>query len=158
MLAPLNASPSTTVTRKAGLAAILATLLVAVIGFAGTAQASASGPVLPQVSAGEKHTCAIKTDSTVACWGAGLSADVPAGLGPVTQLSQGIHSYAECAVKTNQTLVCWGDYVANIPAGLGAVRQVAVGDDHACAILDKDAAAVCWGGLTVTVRPPHLLT
>ncbi|MCX6390753.1 MAG: hypothetical protein NT122_09040, partial [Solirubrobacterales bacterium] len=67
-------------------------------------------------------------------------------LGPVTQLSQGIHTYAECAVKTNQTLACWGEpNVANIPAGVGAVRQVAVGDTHACAILDNDATAICWG-------------
>ena len=145
MFAPLKAFSSATVVRKAGLAAILATLLVAAISFAGTAQASASGPVFPQVSAGESHTCAIKTDSAVACWGADLAADVPAGLGPVAQLSQGIHSYAECAVKTNQSLACWGDYVADIPAGLGAVRQVAVGDYHACAIRDKDATAICWG-------------
>jgi len=145
VFAPLKAFSTATVTRKAGLAAILATLLVAAIGFAGTAQASASGPVFPQVSAGEKHTCAIKTDSTVACWGDGLAADVPAGLGPVAQLSQGIHSYAECAVKTNQSLACWGDYVADIPAGLGAVRQVAVGDAQACAIRDKDTTAICWG-------------
>ena len=94
-------------------------------GFAGAAQASTSSPVFPQVSAGEKHTCVIKTDSTVACWGADLAADVPAGLGPVAQLSQDIHTFAECAVKTNQTLACWGDYwgyyVADIPAGLAGL-------------------------------------
>jgi hypothetical protein len=74
-----------------------------------------------QVSAGFYHTCAVKTDRTVVCWGDNYQGQstVPAGLASVAQVSAGF--YHTCALKTDGTVVCWGynGYGETaVPAGL----------------------------------------
>ena len=72
------------------------------------------------VSAGDTHTCAVKTDHTLWCWGANLSSELGDGttadsLVPV-QVSGHATDWASvsagslrtCAVKTDHSLWCWG--------------------------------------------------
>jgi len=111
-------------------------------------------PVLPplvipsttaQVSAGGYHTCALKMDGNVVCWGywAQGQSTVPAGITSVAQVSGG--GYRNCALKTDGTVVCWGDNGnAAAPAGLASVVQVSAGYYHNCA-LKTDRTVVCWG-------------
>ena len=59
------------------------------------------------MSAGRYHTCGVKTDGTVACWGRNdLGQATPPG-GTFTQVSAG--GYHTCGVKTDGTVACWGD-------------------------------------------------
>ena len=60
------------------------------------------------VSAGSYHSCAIKTDNTVLCWGRNHEGQrtIPADLGHVKAVSAGwLHT---CAIRTNNTMQCWG--------------------------------------------------
>ena len=60
-----------------------------------------------QVAAGYLHTCAIRADDSLTCWGYnlyGVVGHVPAGT--FTQVSSGLgHS---CALSTDHLLYCWG--------------------------------------------------
>ena len=61
-----------------------------------------------QVSAGSDHTCAVRANGSVACWGLNdyRQAAPPAGTG-FTQVSAGSHH--TCALKGDGSIVCWGD-------------------------------------------------
>jgi alpha-tubulin suppressor-like RCC1 family protein len=121
------------------------------------------------VVAGTAHTCAIKGDSTVACWGfnaygqlgdgsttQSLIPITVSGLSGVAALSAGF--YNSCALKTEGTVVCWG-YNANGQLGDGSTTQrlsptavpslsgvaaLSTGANHTCA-LKTDGMVACWG-------------
>lgn len=75
------------------------------------------------VSAGVGHTCAIRTDGALLCWGSG-PVGVPDGTEPhpptevnvdlrrdwVRVASGGAHT---CAATADDTIFCWGDTPAN---------------------------------------------
>jgi hypothetical protein len=96
------------------------------------------------VSAGAWHTCAIRADDSLACWGYNYygQGSVPAGLGAVKAIGAG--GSGTCAIKADDSLACWGDNGGPVPAGLGAVKAVSAGDSGACAIKADDSLA-CWG-------------
>ncbi len=64
-------------------------------------------PIVPEtISAGEDHTCGIKSDGTLACWGRNdYGQSTPPG-GTFRQVSAG--EYHTCGVKSDGTLACWG--------------------------------------------------
>lgn len=125
-----------------------------------------------QVAAGESHTCALRDDGTVWCWGAndakqlgdGTSVDtrtIPAptvgALQGVAEIAAGTHN--SCARLLNGTVRCWGrndfgelgngksDPGTSVPDtpifGLKGVTRLTTGD-HSCAF-DGDSALQCWG-------------
>lgn len=102
---------------------------------------------LPQISAGESHTCAVNTYGLVHCWGNNAygQTDVPSNLGTVSAISAGdTHT---CVVTTSNTLRCWGDNSseqASVPSDLGAVNAVSAGGLHTCAVTTSGALR-CWG-------------
>jgi len=77
------------------------------------------------LSAGRYHVCAVKSDSTVACWGTGTNTGLPdtayrypqpiAALTNVVSLATG--DGFTCALKAAGTVSCWGD---NSSGQLGA--------------------------------------
>ena len=134
-----------------------------------------------QVEGGEYHTCALKTDGTVYCWGRNnsgqlgdnttetryeptqvLGVDGVGYLSGVLQISTG-YSHT-CAMKTDDTVYCWGynsygqlgdntttdRYTPVQVLGVGGngtltgVSQITVGYSHTCAI-KTDGTAYCWG-------------
>ncbi len=114
---------------------------------------SASAPADPSatvlapdgVAAGSAHTCAIRAEGTIACWGddsAGQLDEIPSGEFRAISAG-GAHS---CAIRTSGELACWGDDSAGqldeIPAG--QFRAVSAGGTHSCAIRDNGTLA-CWG-------------
>jgi hypothetical protein len=125
--------------------------------------ATAIPPTFVSVSAGGVHACAVRTDSTVACWGAGRAPDnygqatPPAG----TFASVSAGTWHTCGVKTDGTIACWGDKYcqarvdgtppcwggnvygqATPPAGTFA--SVSAGSSHTCGV-KTDGTIACWG-------------
>ena len=118
------------------------------------------------VTAGERHTCAIRTDDTLWCWGAAdygqVGVDVPVAAEPV-QVGTGrwreVSGRGEhtCALAEDRSLWCWGDNGYG-QLGIGDASQtpgpnlIAGGpwehDEatryHTCAIA-TDATLWCWG-------------
>ncbi|WP_419553561.1 hypothetical protein [Candidatus Poriferisodalis sp.] len=72
----------------------------------GGSQAAEPTTSFVAVSAGYSHSCGLRVDEKVICWGSNHfgQADVPSGL--FTAVSAGgAHS---CAVRIDMTLACWG--------------------------------------------------
>ena len=134
---------------------------VSVVGVSGVAQIIASGDTY----------CAVKTDTTVVCWGSGSGGElgngsvIPqdftpgapvTGLTGVVQVAGGFHHF--CAVKSDTTLVCWGQngygqygngttnggLTPIIVPGLSGVVNVTGGSEFTCAAFN-DGTAKCWG-------------
>ncbi|MBN8428929.1 MAG: hypothetical protein J0L65_15825 [Xanthomonadales bacterium] len=129
-----------------------------------------------QVAAGHSHTCALKADGKVQCWGDntyGQLGDgtttrrlmgVPvSGLNGVIVITAGGHH--TCAVTNSGAALCWGgnsDGQLGDGSGLrrltpvlvdgldSGVATITAGDYHTCAVT-TDGAALCWG---YNRRPP----
>ena len=88
-----------------------------------------------QISAGDNHTCAIKSDGTVCCWGKGNNGQ----LGHNSTDSKG-YPVAVMGVDTNND--------GNGEGFLDDIVQVSAGGAHTCA-LKSDGTVYCWGeGIT----------
>ncbi|MFZ1640435.1 MAG: Calx-beta domain-containing protein [Candidatus Contendobacter sp.] len=99
--------------------------------------------VYPQVSAGGYHTCGLKSDGTLACWGYPDIRITPLPPGAFTQVDSG--ASGSCALKSDGTLACWGvNDVGQATPPAGVFTQLSTGWDHSCA-LKSDGTLVCWG-------------
>jgi len=124
------------------------------------------------VSAGSNHSCAIKTNGTLYCWGSnfrgqlglgtvdevfGLGQDSPVQVGTDTDWrSVSASSLNTCAIKTDDSLYCWGynadgevgdgtQVLRSLPTLVGGpYRAVSVGSRHSCAITTGNELR-CWG-------------
>jgi len=123
-----------------------------------------------QLALGQNHSCALKTDGTVWCWGAndvgelGNASASPKlqstptkvfGIANATQISAGY--YHTCARLSDGTVKCWGGNTSAqlgdkstvssfspVSAAVSGVAEIAAGAVHTCARLD-DGGIVCWG-------------
>ncbi|HNN47369.1 MAG TPA: hypothetical protein PKM12_00285 [Marmoricola sp.] len=122
------------------------------------------------VATGMNHTCAIKTDSTIWCWGwndlgmLGVGAEgdiaIPMQVGSETDwVSISTGWYHTCAIKGDNSLWCWGLNGGTGRLGIGTTESksaptrvgvnndwvsVSVGYEDSCA-LKSDHTAWCWG-------------
>lgn len=122
-----------------------------------------------QIAIGSDHSCALKKDGTVLCWGFNFSGElgdgtttnrntptaVP-GLSGVARLFAG-HNHT-CAIKTDGTLWCWGrnkdgelcdgtTTTRTSPTKIdayGTVSSIAFGGGHAC-VVKSDGLFACCG-------------
>ena len=124
--------------------------------------------------AGEKHTCAVRNDNKVACWGTGSSGQIGDGytathLSPQLVDSPSWASYTKvsagfahtCALLDNGGVMCWGnnsygqlgDGSTNdslVPTNVTiipsslSVVDVVAGDGGTC-VVDDRAGVWCWG-------------
>ena len=122
-----------------------------------------------EVTAGGRHTCQLRGNNTLWCWGANFYGQLGAGdhasgptprqVGTAADWAQvsagGMHT---CAVRDNGTLWCWGlNYRGQLGTGgrQDKARPARVGDDrdwesvsagwvHTCAT-KVDGSAWCWG-------------
>ncbi|TMW65433.1 hypothetical protein Poli38472_008075 [Pythium oligandrum] len=94
-----------------------------------------------QVSTGRLHSCGVRIDESVECWGIGSALKSPEGL--FEQVSSG--DFHSCGVLKDQTLKCWGTFSGGIAVPpSGKFVQVSCGKDFSCAIT-TEGKAVCWG-------------
>jgi alpha-tubulin suppressor-like RCC1 family protein len=116
-------------------------------------------PRVVQLAAGAHHTCALRSDGRVACWGSNEYGQVDTS-GPRTfwtpALVPGIDgamqiaaaSGATCARRRNGSVRCWGQIVRDrmlTPysdiAGLAGATDLAVGFAQVCAVVDEGRVA-----------------
>ena len=95
------------------------------------------------VDAGGGHTCALRADSTVVCWGSNSEGQAAAPDGSFTEVAAGgRHS---CGLRTDSTIACWGGSVfGQTRAPEGEFSAVTAGNWHSCG-LRIDGQVECWG-------------
>jgi len=98
------------------------------------------------IASGGNHTCWVRADGSVACWGSNSSGESTPPAGVFTQISAGpLHS---CARKPDGSVVCWGRNASGEstpPAG--AFAAIWGGDMESCGIR-FDESAECCGAFT----------
>lgn len=107
------------------------------------------------VSVGAEHSCAVRADHTVTCWGddAWGKTDKPAGL----FLTVAAGNDTTCGVRVDRTVACWGAGINNpnlallfdqdvtrTPSDLFLSVSASAWSDRACG-LRTDQTIVCWG-------------
>ena len=103
----------------------------------------AGTPAFVQVATGENHTCALRRDGAVECWGTNDQGqlDVPKDV-RFQQITSGWRF--SCGIKTDGQIACWGrnnHQQADPPEG--QFTSADAGWDHTCAL--SGTAATCWG-------------
>ena len=120
------------------------------------------------VVAGSAHSCGLRLDSSLWCWGRNEVGQLGLGVGVVEQgepiqvgsaqwMSVSTRAATTCGIQIDGSLWCWGgnalgavgdgtvvDRFEPTQIGTGSWRSVAVGGGHACA-LAPDATVWCWG-------------
>lgn len=97
------------------------------------------------MSAASFHTCGIKSDDTLACWGRDW-ANGPAS--PPTGKFRDVSTAAaySCGLRTDGTIACWGNGTPNqMKPPAGKFTGVSIGEDLACG-LRADGAVGCGSG------------
>lgn len=151
-------------------AALLALISVASMSpMASTQVRAAAMSGFSKVVTGSDFSCALKSDSTVWCWGLNSSGQLGdgtttnrnrpvqvSGLTGVTDIDYG--NDFSCALKSDSTVWCWGNggfgqlgngttSNSSTPvqvSGLTDVTQMSAGYGHACA-RKSDGTVRCWG-------------
>ena len=65
-----------------------------------------TSPTFAWVSAGNRHSCGVRTNGMVTCWGTLFGGQLDAPSGSFTEVSAG--RWHSCGVRTNGTVTCWG--------------------------------------------------
>ena len=100
-------------------------------------------PTFTAISAGRAHTCAVRINQAIDCWGDNSNGQANAPEGQHTAIAAG--GSHTCALDTDQTIDCWGDNSngqANAP--IGQHTAITTGNFHTCA-LRSDQTIDCWG-------------
>jgi Regulator of chromosome condensation (RCC1) repeat len=118
-------------------------IMAAILVWALAGSSAASAASLPSVDAGGRHSCGVRINASIVCWGHNNEGQATAPAGSFTSVSAGVgHT---CAVRTNASIVCWGDDSdGEAPAPAGSFTSVDAGSFHNCA-LKTNATVVCWG-------------
>jgi len=98
------------------------------------------------VSAGVAHTCGLRSDGTVECWGSIDQGVTEPPDGAFQEISDG--SDHACARDADGAVTCWGCYgeqgIPACDAPGGSFLQVGAGYLHTCGVA-QDGQVSCWG-------------
>ena len=105
------------------------------------------------VSVGGLHSCGLRTDGTIACWGQDEEGeswrahrqyaltDPPSGTFSAVSAGRA-HS---CGLRTDRSITCWGNNGdGQTDAPPGTFTSVSAGIGHSCG-LRTDGSVMCWG-------------
>jgi alpha-tubulin suppressor-like RCC1 family protein len=105
-----------------------------------------------QLSGGYEHTCALRSDGSLTCWGRDLHGEVSgpnaASSADFTEVAAGGHH--TCALRTDGSLACWGseeftDEVSGPNAYVGTgFTHVMAAFEQTCG-LHENGSLRCWG-------------
>jgi alpha-tubulin suppressor-like RCC1 family protein len=87
------------------------------------------------------HTCGLRADGSVQCWGDSRAGQPMAGAGFTTLTAAG--SYG-CGLRADGSVLCWGSAPRTVPAASVKFISISAGASHACG-LRADGSALCWG-------------
>jgi alpha-tubulin suppressor-like RCC1 family protein len=94
-----------------------------------------------RISAGGLHTCGLRADNSITCWGDSDFGQLDAPEDSFTQMSAGYHH--TCGVRVDGSLACWGrndDGQAAPPDG--SFAQVSAGRQHTCGLRTDGSTAL----------------
>ena len=88
------------------------------------------------VSAGSHHTCAVRADGGVDCWGYNYFGQAEDQAGPFVQVSVG--SDHSCGLRVDGRVDCWGwnDELGQATDQAGPFRQVSAAENHTCGLYE----------------------
>ncbi|MDE0163394.1 MAG: RCC1 domain-containing protein, partial [Acidimicrobiaceae bacterium] len=95
------------------------------------------------VTAGGVHSCGLRTNDTITCWGDNEFGQANAPADTFKAVTAG--RFHSCGLRTDDTVTCWGwndDGQADAPAG--NFKAVTAGWSHSCG-LRTDDTVTCWG-------------
>src|SRR6185369_11847891 len=96
---------------------------------------------LTDIGTTDDNTCGIRSDGTVACWGANMFAESTPPPGTFSKLSVGGANV--CGLRPDGSLDCWGARnLSSAPSG--TFVQVSVGYLNSCGVR-TDGSIQCWG-------------
>lgn len=112
-------------------------------------------PPAPQrysaISAGDLHTCGLKLDGGVDCFGSDGRGQSTPPAGEFLQVAAGgAHT---CGVKADGTVACWGSAAVKSPPATLKFIQVSSGESHACGLTawpggNAPHRVICWSEAT----------
>ncbi len=101
-----------------------------------------SAGIFAAISAGTKHSCGLRTDGAIICWGWNRYGQSEAPPGVFEVVSAG--TFHSCGLRTNGTVTCWGSTSFGPSAWPGKYKGIAAGNNHTCG-LHTDGTITCWG-------------
>ena len=129
----------------------LASILILAFAFAACGGDDGDGTSEVQfasVSAGYFHTCGVRRDGSVECWGSDLSGQATPPSGEFASVSGG--GGHTCGVRRDGSAECWGDdedfdgnEIGQATPPSGEFASVSAGWTHTCG-LRLDGSVECW--------------
>ena len=150
-------APTSAVTNTAAPEAATPTLVAlpaATAAPAATATAAAPEPKsageFASVSAGNGHTCEVRSDGYVECWGSDAYGQATPPSGELASVSAGgTHTYG---VRTEGSVACWGrNEVGEATPPSGEFASVSAGRFHTCGVR-LDSSVECWGPTKISTE------
>lgn len=124
------------------------------------------------ISAGSSHTCVLRANQSIACWGGGGRGALGNGLGETSPTPVSVSGITDaidlvagdlhsCILHEGGAMSCWGynyfgtvgdgsnrndHLVPQVVAGASGVSAIAAGSEHTCARISQSPINVkCWG-------------
>ena len=95
------------------------------------------------VAAGGSHSCGLRPDRAVECWGSNNNGQLDAPTGRFSAVAAG--SNFSCAISSGGSVECWGsNNNGPLNAPTGQFSAISAGWSHACG-LRTDNTIACWG-------------
>ncbi len=134
-------------------AALLLSIMLSNSDGASAQQAASPTPLtrpiaLSAISAGAAHTCGLRDNGRVECWGRGYGPGNRRAPTNATFKSISAGGGHTCGLRPNNTAVCWGDHTygeISITGGASATfKSIVTGINHTCG-LRANGTVACWG-------------